>query len=143
MKQSELKADPAKVRDWNLRSRVKAAERARDVPRPGLKPGKRKSKAKIPPEIRAAAKRRSGGVCVHPGCKTKAIHVHHWLSEEHFPELAKIEANLSALCVKHHWAHHYEPDGRLPFSAIPDCTIRLAAKIGPRAQSHLDRYYMH
>jgi hypothetical protein len=106
-----------------------------------LKRIRRKRKATVPQPIREAVMRRSGGICVRPGCERPAIHVHHWLDESLWPELAKVEANLSGTCPWCNWDHHFKPYGRLPFSAIPGCTLRLAAKLGPRAQLHLDRFY--
>jgi len=130
MKRSRLKSDPAKTAEWQRRSRQP------------LNPGKRKVKAKIPQSVRDAARRRNGGICVRPGCDRKAIQLHHVLDESLWPELAKVEANLVGVCPLCNYRHHFEPDGRLPKSALPPSTMRLVARLGPKAQMHIDRFYV-
>jgi 5-methylcytosine-specific restriction endonuclease McrA len=106
-----------------------------------LRPGKRKSKAKIPEQVRARVMRRTAGKCVRPGCNEKAVHTHHLLDEQTWPAVARIEANLVGVCFRCHWDHHFAPDGRLPWEVIPQAAHRLAAELGPRAQRHLEIYY--
>ena len=140
-RRKELRPDPDKVRDWQQRSRDRARERARGKPRRGLRQGKRKAKAKISQAVRRRVFRRTRGKCVRPGCDRPAAHIHHWLDEQHFPELAKAEDNMSGTCPTCNWTHHFSPGGRFPRSAIPSQTWRLARTVGDRALVHLERYY--
>jgi 5-methylcytosine-specific restriction endonuclease McrA len=106
-----------------------------------LRSGKRKSKAKIPEQVRGRVMRRTAGKCVRPGCNEKAVHLHHLLDEQMWPAVARVEANLVGVCFRCHWDHHFAPDGRLPWAVIPQATHRLAAELGPKAQVHLERHY--
>lgn len=141
-----LKTDPANARGWQQRSRDRALERQRDRPqakmRVALRRTKPKRKAVVPTEIREAVMRRSGYVCVRPGCDERAVHLHHVLDEEHWPELAKVEANLVGTCPACNWNHHFAPGGKLPVAALPGCALRLVAKLGPRAQIDIARHYV-
>lgn len=110
------------------------------LPRPAMQRKRRKQKARIRPEIRERVMARSDGVCANPGCSRRASHCHHWLDEARFPELAKVEANLSGTCPWCNWGHHSSPNGRLPFEAIPACTLALAAT-DDRYRLYLERTY--
>lgn len=106
-----------------------------------LKPGRRRRKVRIPKDVRARVFARSRWICVRPGCGRRCVHTHHWLDEAKFPELALEEDNLSGTCPHCNWNHH-NASPRLPFEAIPACTLRLtrAADAG-RRMAHLERYY--
>lgn len=132
-----LRADPAKVRAFQDRSR-RASGRARQ--------------SYIPPALRAIVRARSLGVCVvclhREGVDVKCVtltalnelverrvvapiaQLHHVLPKDdaHWPHLALERDNLIGVCADCHYAHEFQPDGRIPRAALPTCALDLAER---------------
>lgn len=138
MKRSQLKANPEKVRAWQQRSRDKARDRTRQAVSSGVRRSQ-KRKASIPRTVRRRVYARSHGVCIRPGCEAKCVQIHHVLDQEHFPQLALTEDNLVGVCARCNQRHHFEPGGRFPLAALPNCALRLAEAVDQLP--YLERFY--
>jgi 5-methylcytosine-specific restriction endonuclease McrA len=82
-----------------------------------LAPGRPKSRAKIPEDVKQRVIQCDGGGCVV--CSAPPAHLHHVLPQEHFERFAQTVDNLIPLCFSCHWSLHYEPDGRLRWEQLP------------------------
>jgi 5-methylcytosine-specific restriction endonuclease McrA len=149
MKRSCLKSDPAKVAAFVQRGRENGREGMRSTALrrntagwPSARPPGGGPAVKIPPTIRAAAFARSNGLCImcrHNGRRVRAQQAHHCYPKAKWPALAKVTANLVALCAACHAAHE-GGSHRLPLAILPPETIALADGDGPM-ESYLARTY--
>ena len=166
MKRTDLRTDPAKVREWQERSRQRARERDRGrrplasselVPIPVRQ--LKNPPPQAPASARQAARARSGGRCIvclfegRTGSTTKAVHLHHVLPKglARFSRWAADSRNLVGLCELHHARHTdaamvRQPDGslvdgRVPWEALPDVTVQFIAQAGGQAVDYAATWY--
>lgn len=114
-----LRPDPEKVRAFLRRRRPRKAR----VSHAGA---------------RTEALRRSGGRCIV--CGERAVHGHHVLPVERFPELTDCAANIVGVCEVHHALHH-SAHRRIRWEELPECVIVLAQTTSGAAAMFLERTY--
>lgn len=127
VKRSRLTPNPEKVREFMQRNR-----------RP-LKRTSRKARVSHT-AARSEALRRSGGRCIV--CGERAVHGHHVLPVEKWPELAACAANIVGVCEVHHVLHH-AAHRRIRFEELPVCAVTLAQSTSGAAALYLERTYPH
>lgn len=100
---------------------------------------RRKQRAGVPPEVRAAVLQRDDGLCVwsrHLGQHVRATQLHHLLPRQGWPEYIATPENLCSMAPLPHMQHEFSPSDRLPWAALPDeCRefLRRVAVVDARA----------
>jgi 5-methylcytosine-specific restriction endonuclease McrA len=79
---------------------------------------------------------------VRCGVLRAATQAHHVWPRQKWPNLIKVEANLTGLCRDCHSAHEFPgvKATRIPRAALPSCAIALAGDDGPML-GYLERVY--
>lgn len=148
MKRTPLLPKPHKVREWKDRHRDSLARGQFDLAdKPTLKRSAPKPAPKVPPEVKRAVRKRSGGRCIvclfdgHGGKGAgKADELHHVWDKALWPSLATEPANLVGTCAKCH-ARHTNAFRRIPLGALPGCVFELYERLPVKAQAFFDRIY--
>jgi hypothetical protein len=125
VKRTELRPDPTTVREWMRHSRKP------------LKRTARKSRTSHR-EARSEAFRRSGGRCIV--CGARAVHGHHTLPVEKWPELTDRADCIVALCETCH-ARHHSAHRRIRWEELPACVITLAYAHSGSTAVYLEKMY--
>lgn len=104
-----------------------------------LKPGRRKTRPKLPPNIRQRAFKRSRGKCIV--CQRRVrLTVHHVLPVREWPSLVAVEDNLVGVCGGCHM-NHEAAHRRIRWHELPPCAITLAHATSGAAVVFLERTY--
>lgn len=125
MKRTALRPNPAKMREFQQRSRKPLKRTARKA---------RMSSTRA----RSEAFRRSRGRCIV--CGDRAAHGHHVLPVERWPELTAVAENIVAVCERCH-ARHENAHRRIRWDELPQCAITLAYSTSGAAAVYLERVY--
>jgi 5-methylcytosine-specific restriction endonuclease McrA len=131
VKRTALKPNPEKVREW--REKQRAWQRKPTA----LKRSAQKRRTSHT-AARSEAFRRSRGRCIV--CGARAVHGHHVLPVEKWPELTARAENIVALCHRCHVRHHSAMN-RIRWDELPACTILLAQTTSGAAAVYLERTY--
>lgn len=163
-RETPLKADPAKAKAWQDRSRAKAAQNAREKPRkPLARTAARERAAKPKPPVRFRAKTparaRQCERCAGQEHSRGATCHHHWLAQEfirvyvrglRLPEdrarrllgaLLADERNLSPLCTPCHEEHEQTTVVVFTAADVPASAHEFAAELGSEWAERLRRAY--
>lgn len=143
VKQSPLRADPAKVAAFVQRNRKPLARTM------SLKRGTPRQRVSTPPDVWREVLRRDGGLCVwsaHLGRRARAEHPHHLLPKGKggWPQFFDVRENIVGLAPTPHMAHEHSPLDRLPWEALPgECQAFLleVAAVDPRAERLIECQY--
>jgi 5-methylcytosine-specific restriction endonuclease McrA len=164
LKRTELKPDPDRVRAWLAKSRQPLKRGNGLERRSTLKPGKRKRRWSPPAWMRRAVLERTSGACaaclaraganpydtatahvrrwLRAGLVRRAVHLHHCLPRERWPEHERDADNLVGVCAECH-DDHERANARIPHEAVPRCALALAAAAGAAEADYIAKTYPH
>lgn len=153
MRRAELRVDPAKVRSWIDRSRLKAAERARERPGKQLSRKRRQRPQEgplTPVEWFLQVAERSHWRC----CVTRAkatsrfdrrFEAHHVIPKQllrrHGLHMKVYDPRNGMFIAQRVHMLHEQAVERIPRSAIPSSAYAFAAECGSWAEAYLERTY--
>jgi 5-methylcytosine-specific restriction endonuclease McrA len=127
LKQSALKPNPEKVREWQRRSRAP------------LKQTPRKRRETLSAKVRRDVYARSNRKCVV--CKRRrALTIHHVLPVQAFPHLELEPRNMVGACFDCHM-NHEAASRRIRWDELPECAVTLAYATSGAAAIFLERTY--
>jgi 5-methylcytosine-specific restriction endonuclease McrA len=105
----------------------------------GLKRSAPKPKARIPGSVRQAVYRRQNWHCLL--CPTwGTLHLHHVLSQQHYPEHDQQPLNLIALCADCHMRHE-NAHRRVRYDELPEQVRTWIRTLGGRETLYVERTY--
>lgn len=108
-------------------------------PRSTLTPGKRKTRAKMPPGVALEVKRQSRGRCVRCGTR-RALQRHHVLPVARWPQYETEALNMVLACAGCH-DEHERAHRRLRLDELPPAVVAFARTRGGIEALYLDKVY--
>jgi 5-methylcytosine-specific restriction endonuclease McrA len=104
-----------------------------------LKRGRRKSRKRIPKQLRRDVLELTHGYCFL--CqKRPAVHLHHFLAVQRFPEMEFEQDNLTGMCFDCHMAHE-NASQRIGWDELPRRTVEWCREVGDPWLAYLERTY--
>jgi len=103
-----------------------------------MKRSRRKHRKRIPKDMRERVLEITGGFCFLCGVR-RAVHLHHFLPVQRWPELELDEDNLRGMCFDCHMGHE-NASKRIPYEALPRDTLEMVYG-HPAAEDYLKRIY--
>jgi 5-methylcytosine-specific restriction endonuclease McrA len=105
-----------------------------------LKRSAPKSKARIPHNVRRAILRRQDYRCLVCRERWFQLHLHHVLSQQHYPEHDEQPFNLIALCADCHMRHE-NAHRRVRYDELPEQVRTWIRTLGGRETLYVERMY--